>query len=30
VYYKRSFASEYEKNAAKFDNALEKFLAAFD
>ena len=30
VYYKRSFASEYEKNAAKFENALEKFLIAFD
>ena len=30
VYYKRSFAAEYEKNIGKFENALEKFLVAFE
>ena len=29
VYYKRNFASEYEKNIGKFEIALDKFLASF-
>jgi hypothetical protein len=29
IYYKRNFASEYEKNLPKFETALEKFLTSF-